>query len=105
MAEVRKVDADLMFASGARDDAQKGKAHLTPALSPHLMGGEGKLFAACLRKKPVESSFDPIFRLRCRAVEADTVFDGDNTPFVLAERRVNQAVFVADVTVDDGKVF
>jgi hypothetical protein len=40
-----------------------------------------------------------------RAVGADAVFDGDDAALVFAERRVNQAVVVAHVAVDDGEVF
>ena len=40
-----------------------------------------------------------------RAVGTHAVFDGDDAALVFAERRVNQAVVVADVAVNDGKVF
>ncbi len=50
-------------------------------------------------------AFDPEFGLGGRAVGADAVFDGDDAALVFAERRVNQAVVVADVAVDDGEVF
>ena len=40
-----------------------------------------------------------------RAVGADTVLDGDAAALVLAERRVNQSVIVANMAVDDGEVF
>ena len=39
------------------------------------------------------------------AIRADAIFDGDLALLILAERRVNQAVVVADVAVDDGEVF
>ena len=39
------------------------------------------------------------------AIRADEIFDGDLALLVFAERRVNQAVVVADVAVDDGEVF
>jgi hypothetical protein len=40
-----------------------------------------------------------------RAVGTDAVLDGNDAALVLAERRVNQSVVVADVAVDDGEVF
>jgi hypothetical protein len=40
-----------------------------------------------------------------RAVGTHAVFDGDDAALVFAERRINQAVAVADVAVDDGEVF
>jgi hypothetical protein len=54
MAEVGKMDADLMLAAGAGLDAEQGEAELrvescelraarlTPALSPHRVDGEGE---------------------------------------------------------------
>ena len=53
----------------------------------------------------MESAFDPEFGLGRRAVGTHAVFDGDDAALVFAERRVNQAVVVADVAVDDGEVF
>jgi hypothetical protein len=52
-----------------------------------------------------KSPLDPIFGLGGRAVGADAVLDGDAAAFVPAERRVNQAVAVADAAVNDGEVF
>jgi len=43
-----------------------------------------------------KSPLDPIFGLGGRAVGADAVLDGDAAAFVPAERRINQAVVVAD---------
>ena len=40
-----------------------------------------------------------------RAIGTHAVLDGNNAALVLAERRVNQAVVVAHVAVDDGEVF
>ena len=40
-----------------------------------------------------------------RAVGTHAVFDGDDAALVFAEGRVNQAVVVRHVAVDDGKVF
>ena len=146
MAKVGEVDADLVLATGAGDEAKQGKrgwsrlrcasprqgmenggwSHLTsafaklrrdkPTLSP-ASGRERELSADVTRKFVIphffiirevafrKSSLDPIFGLGGRAVGADAVLDGDAAAFVLAERRVNQPVVVADVAVDDGEVF
>ncbi len=48
---------------------------------------------------------DPEFGLGGGAIGADAIFDGDLALPVFAERRVNQAVVVADAAVDDGEVF
>jgi hypothetical protein len=40
-----------------------------------------------------------------RAVGADAILDGDAAALVPAERRVNQAMVVAHVAMNDGKVF
>ena len=129
MAEVGEVDADLVLATGAGNEAKEGKrewSHLTsafaklrrdkPALSP-ASGGEGELFANVTRKFVIphffiirevafrKSPFDPIFGLGGRAIGADAVLDGDAAALVLAERRVNEAVAAGHVAVNDGKVF
>ena len=124
-----EVDADLMFATGAGEEAEEGKrgwSHLPsafaklrrdkPALSP-ASGGEGELFANVTRKFVIphffiirevsfrESPLDPIFGLGERAVGADAVLDGDAAALVPAERRVNQPVVIAHAAVNDGEVF
>ena len=83
MAEVCEVDADLMFAAGMRHDSQQRKSSFN-----------------ALKFLP-----DPKFRLRRRAVGTHAIFDGDDTVFIFAERRVNQTVIVAQVAVDDGEIF
>jgi hypothetical protein len=55
--------------------------------------------------RTIKPAFDPIFGLGGRAIGADAVLDGDAAALVLAERRVNQAVVVADAAVNDGEVF
>ena len=50
-------------------------------------------------------SLDPEFCLRNYTVRAHAVFDGDAAGFVLAKRRVNQAVMLAQMAVDDGEIF
>ena len=57
------------------------------------------------RTRTIEAPLDPEFGLGRRAVGTDAVFDGDNAALVFAERRINQAVVVADVAVDDGDIF
>ena len=87
-----------------------------PALSP-ASGGEGGLSADVARKFVIPQFFiarevasrkaalDPEFGLGGRAIGADAILDGDAAVLVPAERRVNQAVAVAHVAVNDGKVF
>ena len=58
-----------------------------------------------LRARTIKTALDPKFGLGGRAVRTDAVFDGDLALLILAEGRINQAVVVADVAVDDGEVF
>jgi hypothetical protein len=53
----------------------------------------------------IKTTLDPKFRLGRRAVGTDAVLDGDPALFIPAEGRVNQAVVIGDMAVDDGKVF
>ena len=57
------------------------------------------------RTRMMEPAFDPEFGLGRRAVGTDAILDGDEAALVLAERRVDEAVVVVDVAVDDGEVF
>ena len=57
------------------------------------------------RTRTIEAPLDPKFGLGGRAVGTHAVFDGDMAALVPAERRINQAVVVADATVDDGEIF
>ena len=52
-----------------------------------------------------KTALDKEFGLGRRAVGADAVFDGDMAVLIPAERRINQAVVVTDVAVDDGEIF
>jgi hypothetical protein len=136
MAEVGEVDADLVLAPGAGNEAKKGKrgwsrfrcasprqgmedgrwSHLTPALSP-ASGGEGEfssvtplsfvlpIFAITQHNISGKAALDPIFGLGGRAIGPHAIFHCDDAALVLAERRVNQAVVVADAAVDDGQIF
>ena len=83
VADVSKMDADLMFAAGARDDSQQSE------------------FFSVAQKSPINKKF----RLRRRAVCADAILHGDDAVFVLAERRVNRPLLRRDVAVDDGEIF
>jgi hypothetical protein len=83
MADMREVDADLMFAAGARQDSQQGKMAFAPTQTP----------------------LDPKFSLRRRTVGAHAILHGDEAVFVPAERRGNDPPFRRDVAVDDGKIF
>ena len=55
--------------------------------------------------RTIKPAFDPKFSLGGCAVGTHAVLDGNNAALVLAERRVNQAVAVAHVAVNDGEVF
>ena len=52
-----------------------------------------------------KSPLHPKFGLRWGAVGTHAVFDGDLALLIPAERRINQAVVVADATMDDGEIF
>ena len=74
MTQMRKVDADLMFAAGKRFEAEQGErgwrmedgrwiTHLTPALSPHPMGGEGEWFGSRGQNQAAKSALNLKLRL------------------------------------------
>jgi hypothetical protein len=97
--------------------------HLTPALSPHPTGGEGEWFAGRWKwhrvvghcggqrtarpasYRTLKSSLHPEFGLRERSIISDAVFHGNAAGCVFAQRGVNESMFVAHMTVDDGEVF
>lgn len=56
----------------------------------------------CLPDKP---SLHPKLCLRRRSIGAHAILDRHHAVLVFAERRINQALFLAHVTVDDGGVF
>ena len=123
MAEVREMNADLVFPAGVGGYTQErkwkiedgGRIHLTPALSP-AGGGEGEFpivalspvvtwLSAISRHRSDESAFDPELGPGRCAVGPDTILDRHAAGFVPAERRINQAVVVVHVAVGDGQVF
>ena len=112
MTKMRKMDADLMFAAGAGFEAEQGKVksrmeddtHLTPALSPHPMGGEGEWFGSRGQKKAGKSAFNPKLRLRRCAISANAILDGNDAGFILAQRRVNDPLLRHNVAVDNGQI-
>jgi len=55
--------------------------------------------------RTIKPAFDPVFGLGGRAIGADAVLDGDAAALILAERRVNQAMVVAHMAVNNGEVF
>ena len=57
------------------------------------------------RTRTIKPAFDPKFGLGGRAVGTHAILDGHAAALVFAERRVNQAVVVAHVAVDDGEIF
>jgi hypothetical protein len=83
VANVREVDADLMFAAGERLDAEQ--CEISPI---------ARKFA-----------FDPKFRLRRRAVGTHAISDRDAAVFIFAQRRVNHSLLCPNMAVDDGQIF
>jgi len=83
MSDMREVNADLMFATGARNHTEQRER------SAH----------------PIKPSFHGEFGSRRCAVRAHTIFDRNFARFVLSERRVNFTVFLAHVPVDKGDIF
>lgn len=81
-----------MFASGARHDAEQGKSRGSKV--------EGREW-----DRPRKSAFDKKSGLCRRATGPHAIFHGDAAVFIPAQRRVNDAVVLAHVAVDDGKVF
>ena len=107
MAEMREMDAELVFASGVRDEAQEGKfigraRHSVRAVDFIWTSGGRRTARPTTTDK---SLLDPVFGLRGRAVGADAILDGNNALFILAERGVNYSTLRRHVAVDDGKVF
>lgn len=105
VAEVRKVNADLMFAASARLDAQKrkiGGARLRRALTFRNNWDSRGLSPYHMEVKP---SFHPKFCLGGGTIGAHAVFHGDDAAFVLAERRINNAAILTHVAVNDGEIF
>ena len=81
MAEVREVDADLMFSAGDENHAQQSKAAISAT-----EGVKGEDLRRCRQ-----------------AVGSDTIFDGDAAVRVGAERRLDEARAI-EFTVNDREV-
>ena len=64
VAEMREMDADLVFTAGSRDDSQQREISF----------------------RARKFLFDPKFRLRRRAVGAHAIFDGNAAALIFAER-------------------
>src|ERR1022692_3870182 len=92
MAEMREVDADLVFPAGERLETEQSERGWRMET-----GGWSRQFT-------IKSPFDPKFCLRERAAGAHAVFDGDDARFILAQRRVNNPLLRRDVSVDDGAI-
>src|SRR5436190_16886761 len=82
MAQVRQMNANLVLASGARQDAHQRK------------------FA----RSPPEAAFDAEFGLRGRAVGSDTIFDRDGAVVVFSQGRIDYSRVQAHASVDDRQV-
>jgi len=78
-----EMNADLMFASGPRQQPEQGE--LSSVADKSFLH---KKFCLC----------------RC-SIRTHTIFDGDDARFVFAERRVNHPLLRRNVTVNDGDVF
>ena len=50
-----------------------------------------------------ETALDPKLRSRYRAIGPHAILDGDSAAFILAERRVNHAVFRGYAIMHDGE--
>lgn len=83
MAQVRQVNAELVFAAGERKEAQQSET------------------TSGFR----EAADDDELRLRRRTIGAHAIHDRYTTLFVLAKRRVNQTAAFAQMAVNDGEVF
>jgi hypothetical protein len=83
MANVRKVDAYLMFAAGARFDAEQSE----------------------IFHNARKFSFDPEFRLRQRAIRTHAIFDRNATGFISSQWRINDPLLRRDMAVDNGQIF
>ena len=110
MAEMGEMDADLMFAAGAGNYPQERKWNVEDGrwiVSSSFSSSSIVLVfrLSRTRTRTIEAAFDPVFGLGGRAAGTHAVLDGDAAALVPAERRVNQAVVVAHVAVDDGEVF
>jgi hypothetical protein len=96
MAEVREVDAELVFAAGAGNEAEQGKRGW-------------RIKTARRDARPTNGGNKPVLdekiRLRGRAIGADAILDGDAAVFVPAERGVNGPLLRRHVAVDNGEVF
>ena len=111
VAEVGKVEADLMFATGAGGYSQKRKGKIenggwkrptqcfSSSFSSIVPGFRGS------RTRMIETLFHPIPGLGGRAIGADAILDGNPALLIPAERRIHQAVVGAHVAVNDGEVF
>ena len=123
MAEVREMNADLVFPAGVGGYTQErkwkiedgGRIHLTPALSP-AGGGEGEFpivalspvvtwLSAISRHRSDESAFDPELGPGRCAVGPDTILDRHAAVFVPAQGGIHHAVVIVHMPVDEGEVF
>lgn len=83
MSVVREVNANLVLAPRARQNSQPAK--FPPA--------------------PLKPARDVKLRLRGRTIRAHRVLDGDDARFVLAQRRVDETVLLANMPMNNGGVF
>jgi hypothetical protein len=110
MADVREMDADLVFATGMRAQAQKREWKIEDG---GWIGSSSFSFFVLgvwksrtrMRRRTIKSAPDPKFRLRRRAIGADAIFDGDDAAFIPAERRVNRPLLYRDMAVNNGQIF
>ena len=105
MPQVRKVNADLMLAPGAWNDAEQGE---------RIVGLGRGAFRVAIGSRRVggrrsggtpKSSFDGKPGLRRRAIGSHAIFDHHPTVFVLPERRVNESGILPEVAMGDGEIF
>lgn len=103
MTDVREVDADLVFATRARQKAEEREIPPTrPVARPRsIRWGEGRGQGQLTHKTPLRR----ILRLRRRSIHAHAILDCHDALLVFAKRRVDQSVFLANMTVNEGDVF
>ena len=103
MAEMREMDAELVLATGAGDEAEeregdftklrraKWKVEVGDWVHSFSSSSASSIFRfrgrwTRTRRRTIKSTFNKEIGLRRRAVGADAILDGNNALFVLAER-------------------
>jgi hypothetical protein len=106
VTQVCEVDADLVFASGVRDDADKREWKMEGGGQIAARGGSA---TGNLARPPwhvaEDSLFNKKFGLGGGAIGTDAIFHGHDAVFIFSQGRVDEAVLLADVAMHYGKIF